>query len=86
MEKQMRNRLSEGFNLSAIAEEFRTTTDSVILTLLSDGLLPSQIDKQLGTAPGYLLQQSMQEFTTVECADLKSTRVWINLYATIECL
>jgi hypothetical protein len=57
MKQKMRHRLSEGFSLEAIAEEFETTTLSVILGLLSDGLSPSQIAKQSGIPTSSLIQQ-----------------------------
>lgn len=53
----MHHRLSEGFSLEAIAKEFETNTESVILGLLSDGLPPSQIAKRSGISTSLLIQQ-----------------------------
>jgi hypothetical protein len=57
MSPTIRHRLSEEFDLEAIANEFQITTDSVILGLLSGGLSPSQIAKKSGISTSLLIQQ-----------------------------
>jgi len=56
MKRRMRNLLTEGCSLAAIAEECKLSTDSVLLNLMADGLTLSTIAKQCGVSTCSLIQ------------------------------